>query len=819
MKISLNWLKQYITFDLPAEETGKLLTSCGLEVESIESFETIKGGLKGLVIGEVLTCEKHPDSDHLHLTTVDIGSDTPLNIVCGASNVAAGQKVIVATIGTTLYSDDSSFVIKKSKIRGAVSEGMICAEDEIGIGKSHDGIMVLPADTPVGLQASDYFKVETDYIFEIGITPNRSDATSHYGVARDLFAVLKHNGIPCSQLLLPSTTDIIPHSKKHKITIDIENPIACPRYTGLCFENITVADSPEWLQNRLKSIGIRPVNNIVDITQYIMFEIGQPLHAFDSDYITGNQVIIKNLPSETPFVTLEGNEIKLHEEDLMICNQKEGMCIAGVYGGLHSGVTEKSKNIFLESAYFNPVSVRKTSKRHSLKTDAAFRFERGCDPDITLYAIKRAANLIQEIAGGSLVSEIIDVYPSEIEKPSISLSVTEVEKLIGKSIEMNTISSILLSLGFEIAHIAEDQLLVTVPLNKTDITRPIDLIEDILRIYGYNNVEIPELLQYVPHIKQEQSLAKLQKSLSLLLTGNGFFEIMNNSITTSRYADSFDFINENERIDLVNPLSSDLNAMRQSLLFSGLETIIRNLNNRNNNLKLFEFGKTYHLNPEHKNDSDVTVRYSEKEMLSIFTTGEIMESSWNKTAVDVDFFYLKNVIHNILSKTNFPVEQLQSKISESSMFLEHLVYTIQDQVLVQFGQVHPKILKQFDIKKPVFYGEIDSKILFTSIQNRVVQYKPIPSFPSVKRDLALVVDKTISYQKLEEIAYKYGSSKLKKVSLFDVYEGEKMEEGKKSYALNFILQHDEKTLTEEEISKTMNKLITAFERECGAKLR
>ncbi|HPE40693.1 MAG TPA: phenylalanine--tRNA ligase subunit beta [Bacteroidales bacterium] len=819
MKISLNWLKQYITFDLPAEETGKLLTSCGLEVESIEPFETIKGGLKGLIIGEVLTCEKHPDSDHLHLTTVHIGSDTPLHIVCGASNVAAGQKVVVATIGTTLYSDDSSFVIKKSKIRGAVSEGMICAEDEIGIGKSHDGIMVLPADTPAGLLASEYFNIETDYIFEIGITPNRSDATSHYGVARDLFAVLKHNGIACSQLLLPSTTDIIPTSKKNKITIEIENTAACPRYTGLCFENIEVTESPEWLQNRLKSIGVRPVNNIVDITQYIMFEIGQPLHAFDSDFISGDQVIIKNLPSGSSFITLDGNEIKLHEEDLMICNQKDGMCIAGVYGGIHSGVTEKTKNIFLESAYFNPVSVRKTSKRHSLKTDAAFRFERGCDPDITLYAIKRAANLIQEIAGGSLVSEIMDVYPNEIAKPTISLSVSEVENLIGKPIELNTISNILLSLGFEINHIAENQLLVTVPLNKTDITRPIDLIEDILRIYGYNNVEIPEVLHYAPNLKQEKSNSNLQKTLSLLLTANGFFEIMNNSITTSRYAEMFDFINENERINLVNPLSSDLNAMRQSLLFSGLETIIRNLNNRNNNLKLFEFGKTYHLNPEKIDDSDVTIRYMEKEMFSIFITGEIIESSWNQKAVDVDFFYLKNLIHNILSKTNFPVEQLQSKISENSAFLDHLVYTIQDQVLVQFGQVHPKILKQFEIKKPVFYGEIDFKILFSSIQNRVVQYTPIPSFPSVKRDLALVVDKTVSYQNLEEIAYKYGSSKLKKVSLFDVYEGEKIEQGKKSYALNFVLQHGEKTLTEEEISKTMKKLIAAFERECGAKLR
>ena len=818
MKISLNWLKQYISFNLPPEETGKLLTSCGLEVESIEMFETIKGGLNGLVVGEVLTCENHPDSDHLHITTVNIGQEQPLNIVCGASNVASGQKVIVATIGTTLYQQDSSFVIKKSKIRGAVSEGMICAEDEIGVGTSHDGIMVLPKETPVGLPASQYFKIETDYIFEIGITPNRSDATSHFGVARDLFAVLKHNDIPCSQLLLPSTTDLIPISKKHKVTIDIENTAACPRYTGLCFENITVADSPEWLQNRLKSIGIRPVNNIVDITQFVMFEIGQPLHAFDNDNIKGDHVIIKNLPSETPFITLDGNEIKLHEEDLMICNQEEGMCIAGVYGGLNSGVTDKTKNIFLESAYFNPVSVRKTSKRHSLKTDAAFRFERGCDPDVTVYAIKRAANLIQEIAGGTLVSEIIDIYPSEIEKPTISISVAEVEKLIGKHIEINTISNILLTLGFEIHHIDVDQLLVTVPLNKTDITRPVDLIEDILRIYGYNNVEIPDTLHYIPNSKLDASQSKLQKSLSLYLSGLGFNEIMNNSITTRNYSEIFDFINEKERIDLVNPLSSDLNSMRQSLLFSGLETIFRNSNTRNTNLQLFEFGRTYHIQEGSQKGDDVKKRYLEKETMSIFLTGERTESSWNQSSVEVDFFMLKNVVHNILSKINFPTETIVSR-QGSEIFLEHLIYGINDVDLVKFGQVHPKILKQFDIKKPVYYAEINFELLYSLSKQNKVLYKAIPAYPTVKRDLALVVDKSVTYGTLENIAYKFGTSKLKKVSLFDVYEGEKIEKGKKSYALNFVLQHDEKTLTEEEITKTMNKLIAAFERECGAKLR
>lgn len=818
MKISLNWLKQYLTFDLQPIEIGKLLTSCGLEVESIDTYQSIKGGLEGLVIGEVLTCEKHPDSDHLHITTVNIGSENILNIVCGASNVAAGQKVVVATIGTVLYTEDSSFTIKKSKIRGALSEGMICAEDEIGIGTSHEGIMVLPTDVIVGTPASEYFNVENDYIFEIGLTPNRSDATSHYGVARDLYAVLKHNGIPCSPLLLPTTTDIIPTSKKHKISISVENSVDCPRYSGLCFDQITVKDSPEWLQNRLKSIGVRPVNNIVDITQYIMFEIGQPLHAFDSDFIKGNEIIVKNLPKKTPFITLEGNKIELHEEDLMICNAQEGMCIAGVYGGLNSGVTHKTTNIFIESAYFNPVSVRKTSKRHNLKTDAAFRFERGCDPDVTLYALQRAANLIQEIAGGVLVSEIIDIYPTEIERKTIQLLISDVEKLIGKPIEFNVITNILHYLGFDMTHHDSNQILVTVPLNKTDVTRPVDLIEEILRIYGYNNVEDPLTFNYTPNQKAQFSISNLQKMVSLYLSGIGFFEIMNNSLTKNTYSKDYDFINENEVIHLLNPISSDLNAMRQTLLFSGLETIVRNVNNRNLNLQLFEFGKTYSLNTNTK-EEDVTVRFVEKETLALFLTGKRIEESWNQSGVDVDFFYLKNVIHNILLKNNFPIQDITCKSDSTSLFLENLTYEFNETPIVKFGQIHPKILKNFDLKKPVFYAEIDVKLLLIHSQNRTINYKPIPNYPSVSRDLSLVIDAQVSYSTLEAIAYKYGTSKLKKVSLFDVYEGEKLEAGKRSYALNFILQNDEKTLTEEDINKIMNKLISAFERECGAKLR
>ena len=824
MKISFNWLKQYISFDLSPEGTGNYLTNCGLEVEAIEKFETIKGGLQGIVIGEVLTCENHPDSDHLHVTTVNIGAETPLNIVCGAPNVKSGLKVAVATIGTTLYAGDEPFTIKKSKIRGAVSEGMICSEKEMQLGDTHEGIMELDKKAKIGQPASKYFKIEDDYIFEIGLTPNRSDAISHFGVARDLYAVLKQNDIPCTTPILPLIGDFIPSIKNTPIAISIENKTACPRYTGICLENVTVKESPEWLKNRLLSIGVRPVNCIVDATQFVMFETGHPLHAFDSDKIADRKVIIKTLPKDTIFKTLDDKEIKLHEEDLMICDAEKAMCIAGVYGGKNSGITNETKNVFLESAYFNPVSIRKTSKRHELKTDAAFRFERGCDVNMTVYAIRRAAKLLIEVADAVIASDVIDEYPTTIEPIVVSLPVDEdsVAKIAGQIIDKQTISSILLNLGFENTSMSEDNLSVTIPPNKHDITRTIDLVEEVLRIYGYNNIETSNEIKYFTHSNPQPTFQKLQKKLSIYLANNGFFEVMNNSITNGEYASIFDFICENERVDLINPLNCELNAMRQTLLLSGLETISRNLNYKNNNLKLFEFGKTYHL--VNKDETDVLKRYSEREKLTLFATGKNHDENWIEQTKDLDFFFLKNFVENILQKCGvIPVEtRLIASLQPAepvSPLTNTLYYNHEEKPVAQIGQISQQILKHFDIKKPVFYAEIDVELLFLEYQKTNTLYTPIATNPAVKRDLALVVDKAVSYQQLEKIATQFGSRHIKKISLFDVYEGDKLPENKKQYALNFVLQHPEKTLTDEEISKIMSKLLVAFERECGATLR
>lgn len=822
MKISYKWLKDLLTFDLSAEETSIYLTNCGLEVEGVETFETVKGGLKGLVIGEVLTCEAHPNSDHLHVTTVNVGQEEPLHIVCGAANVAAGQKVVVATIGTTLYDGDESFTIKKSKLRGELSEGMICAEDEIGLGESHDGIMVLDPEAVPGTPASQYFKIESDTVFEIGLTPNRCDAICHNGVARDLYAALVQNDVPCSPLILPAAPELKPNANVNfRIDVEVENKKACPRYTSLLLDNVKVAPSPEWLQTKLKSVGIRPINNVVDITQYIMLEIGQPMHAFDADKIKGNKVIVKNLPEGTPFVTLDGNEVKLSENDLMICNAEEGMCIAGVYGGLESGVTDQTTRLFLESAYFNPVSIRKTAKRHGLKTDASFRYERGCDPDITVYAIKRAAQLVVELCGASVISDINDYYPEKIEPLHVTLRYDEVNKVAGKVIDKKIISQILLHLGMQVQTAGEDQLRVIIPLNKADVTRPIDLIEEILRIYGYNNIEIPDMLSYRLSQRNFVDVAyQMQMTISTFLADNGFYEVMNNSLSKSEYAERFDFINENETIKLLNPLSTELNAMRQSLLFSGLENVERNVNNKNANLRLFEFGKTYHLDPATERDADVTLRYRERQELAMFVTGKKNEDSWNHKGEDLDFFYLKNMIDNVLVKVNFPTQKLKiSQTGEARMFCDHLNYMVGEEVLVTMGMLNNMVVKPFGLKKPVYYAEFNLELLEKMITNQTVKYQQIATYPSVKRDLALVVDQNMTYDTLEQIGYKYGSKLIKSISLFDVYEGDKVEQGKKSYALNFVLQHPDKTLTDEEINKVMSKLVAAYEREAGAKLR
>lgn len=821
MKISYKWLKELLKFNLTAEETAAYLTDCGLEVEGIELFETVKGGLRGLKIGEVLTCEPHPNSDHLHVTTVNVGEEEPLHIVCGAPNVAAGQKVVVATIGTVLYNGDESFTIKKSKLRGELSEGMICAEDEIGLGTSHDGIMVLPEEAVPGTPAADYFKVEADTIFEIGLTPNRCDAICHFGVARDLFATLAQHDIPCSTLVRRNAREVQPVAGVHsRIDIVIENSKDCPRYSGVLIDDIKVQESPEWLQTKLRSVGVRPINNIVDITQYIMLELGQPMHAFDADKIEGNKVIVKNLPEGTPFVTLDGNEIKLNANDLMICNEKEGMCLAGVYGGLHSGITENTTRLFLESAYFNPVCIRKTAKRHGLKTDASFRYERGCDPSITVYALKRAVELVLELAGGYPVMNILDRYPNEIEPAQITLYYDQVNQVAGKIIEKQAITKILMLLDMEVKPVGDDKIIVTVPLNKADVTRPIDLIEEILRIYGYNNIEIPTTLTYdMSCLRQNDTVYQMQTAISKYLADNGFYEVMNNSLTKAEYAQRFDFLDERETVKLLNPLSSELNAMRQTLLFSGLENVMRNVNNKAADLRLFEFGKIYTLNPQSVVGDDVTVRYQEREMMSLFVTGKLGDDNWEGKSVDADFFYLRNMIDNFLMKVNFPMEKVQLVTdTEPRMFAQHVSYKVDDVTPIHIGILRADILRSFDLKKPVYYAEIEVEAV-NALRKNVVNYTPINPYPAVRRDLALVVDKDVTYDTLEKIGYKYASKLLKQVNLFDVYEGAGLGEGKKSYALNFVLQSAERTLTDEEINKVMNKLVSAYEREVGAKLR
>jgi len=821
MKISYKWLKELLKFNLTAEETAAYLTDCGLEVEGIDTFETVKGGLRGLKIGEVLTCEPHPNSDHLHVTTVNVGDPEPLHIVCGAANVAAGQKVVVATIGTVLYNGDESFTIKKSKLRGELSEGMICAEDEIGLGTSHDGIMVLPEEAVPGTPAADYFKVDADTIFEIGLTPNRCDAICHFGVARDLYATLVQHGVPCSTLVRRNAREVQPVSGVHsRVDIIIENQKDCPRYSGALIDDIKVQESPEWLQTKLRSVGIRPINNIVDITQYIMLELGQPMHAFDADKIEGNKVIVKNLPEGTPFVTLDGNEIKLSADDLMICNEKEGMCIAGVYGGLHSGITENTTRLFLESAYFNPVSIRKTAKRHGLKTDASFRYERGCDPSITVYALKRAVELVLELAGGYPVMDVVDRYPNVQEPAQITLYYEDVNQVAGKVIEKQTITKILVLLDMEVKPAGDDKLIVTVPQNKADVTRPIDLIEEILRIYGYNNIEIPTTLTYdMSCLHQSDNAYQMQMTISKYLADNGFFEVMNNSLTKAEYAQRFDFLDERETVKLLNPLSSELNAMRQSLLFCGLENVSRNVNNKTADLRLFEFGKTYHLNPQSVVGDDVTVRYQEREMMSLFVTGKLGDDTWEGKSADADFFYLRNMIDNFLLKINFPMEKIQLVTdTEPRMFAQHVSYKIDEATPVHIGVLRADILRYFDLKKPVYYAEIDVAAV-NALRKTAVNYTPINTYPAVRRDLALVVDKDVTYETLEKIGYKYASKLLKQVTLFDVFEGAALGDGKKSYALNFVLQSADRTLTDEEINKTMNKLVAAYEREVGAKLR
>lgn len=817
MKISHSWLTQYLNVSKTPEEISSILTSIGLEVESLEVKEAIKGGLKGVVVGEVLTCEKHPDADKLSVTTVNVGSGKPLNIVCGAPNVAKGQKVLVATVGTKLYLNGQEIVIKKAKLRGQLSEGMICAEDELGLGDSHDGIMVLPTDAPVGMPAADYLKIEKDYQYEIGLTPNRVDAASHYGVARDLAAYISFHEKPVKPIL-PDVSEFKVDNNSLPIPVEVVNTEACPRYCGVTISGLKVAPSPEWLQKRLRAIGLNPINNVVDITNFVLHEVGQPLHAFDADAIIGNKVVVKTMPEGTPFVTLDGVERKLSANDLMICNESEPMCIAGVFGGLHSGVTEKTTSVFIESACFNPVYVRKTSRRHDLHTDASFRFERGTDPNITIWALKRAALLIKEIAGGTISSEIVDVYSSPVLHYEVDFKIDRAWSLIGKQIPENEIEKILDGLEIKVLAKKGRHWLLGVPTYRVDVRREADVIEDVLRIYGYNNVEIGSKVNGTLSYTKKPDSLKMQNIVSDYLSSNGFAEIMCNSLTKGGYYEKLTTFPEVNSVKILNPLSKELNVLRQTLLFGGLESIQRNINFRNLNLKLYEFGNCYIFKPEVQSSNPLD-RYSEYFAIGIWLTGENIKEHWMTKPEKQNFFHLKGYVHSILNRFGFSIDRIDVTESPDDIFSYGLTYKVQEKHLVTFGLVSAEILRQFDIKADVFFAEIMWQPIMEMIAGSKIQYQELPKFPEVRRDLALLIDSSVKYEQIRKLAFATERELLKSVNLFDVYQGKSIPEGKKSYAISYILQDESKTLTDEQIDRTMKRLIDVYVRELGAQIR
>ena len=820
MNISYNWLKEYVNFDLTPDEVAAALTSIGLETGSVEEVQTIKGGLEGLVIGEVLTCVEHPNSDHLHITTVNLGNGEPTQIVCGAPNVAAGQKVVVATLGTKLYDGDECFTIKKSKIRGVESIGMICAEDEIGIGTSHDGIIVLPEDAVPGTLAKDYYNVKSDYVLEVDITPNRADACSHYGVARDLYAYLIQNGKQAT-LQRPSVEAFAVENHDLDIKVTVENSEACPRYAGVTVKGVTVKESPEWLQNKLHLIGVRPINNVVDITNYIVHAFGQPLHCFDADKIKGGEVIVKTMPEGTPFVTLDGVERKLNERDLMICNKEEAMCIAGVFGGLDSGSTEATTDVFIESAYFHPTWVRKTARRHGLNTDASFRFERGIDPNITICCLKLAALLVKELAGGTISSEIKDICVAPAQDFVVKLAYEKIHSLVGKVIPVETIKSIVSSLEMKITNETAEGLTLAVPPYRVDVQRDCDVIEDILRIYGYNNVEIPSTLKSSLTTKGDADKSnKLQNLVAEQLVGCGFNEILNNSLTRAAYYDGLESYPSNHLVMLMNPLSADLNSMRQTLLFGGLESIAHNANRKNADLKFFEFGNCYYFDADKKNPEKTLAAYSEDYHLGLWVTGKRVSNSWAHADENSSVYELKAYVENILKRLGLDLRNLVVGNLTDDIFAAALsVNTKGGKRLATFGVVTKKLLKAFDIDNEVYYADFDWKELMKAIRSVKISYKEISKFPAVKRDLALLLDKNVQFAEIEKIAYETEKKLLKEVELFDVYEGKNLEAGKKSYAVSFLLQDESQTLNDKMIDKIMSKLVKNLEEKLNAKLR
>ena len=806
MKISYNWLKQFIKIDWQSEETAALLTDLGLEVEVVEKYQSVKGGLEGIVVGHVLTCVPHPDADRLKITTVDLGDGIPVQIVCGASNVAAGQKVPVATIGTVLYDKEGeSFTIKKGKIRGQESHGMICAEDEIGLGTSHDGIMVLDQSLQPGTPAATVFKIENDEVFEIGLTPNRADAMSHLGTARDLRAGMLQSGANV-ELITPSVSKFRVDKRTLKIDIDVKDSKLVPRYCGVTISGISVKPSPTWLQNRLKAIGLNPKNNIVDVTNYVLHELGQPLHAFDAAKISG-KVIVKTVPAGTKFTTLDDVERSLHEEDIMICDEKGPLCIAGVFGGKESGVSESTNSIFLESAYFNPVSVRKTAKRHQLNTDASFRFERGIDPSITEYALKRAALLIQEVAGGEITSDVIDVYPKKVEDFSVFLNFNKVTKIIGQEISKDIIKKILVSLDIKVNSVSDSGLGLTIPAYRVDVQREIDVIEEILRVYGYNNIKFSNKVNATVSNSPRTEDYKIQNVVATQLNSQGFHEMMANSLTTANYIQLSEMLKEEHNVTMLNPLSSDLATMRQSLLFSGLEAISYNINRKSTDLKLFEFGKTYHNYPS---------GYEEKKHLTLFLTGNRNQETWTSAQKPTDFFLFKGYVNAILERLG--IQKTQNQPLSTDVFAEGIAISLGKETIVELGVVKKSILKHFGIKQEVFFADFNWAAILKLVSNKI-KYTEIPKYPEVRRDLALLIDQAVTYESIYTIARQTEKSLLKNIDLFDVYEGQNLPEGKKSYALSFSIQDSLKTLTDEQIDKIMNKLQKNFETELGAVLR
>ena len=808
MKISYNWLRQFIKVSRTPGETGELLTDLGLEVEGIQEFQSVKGSLRGIVVGEVLTCQPHPNADRLKVTTVDLGNGEPVQIVCGAPNVAAGQKVPVATVGTTLYDDKgAAWEIKKSKIRGEVSNGMICSEDELGLGQSHDGIMVLDAEVTPGTPAAKLFEIENDHVFEIGLTPNRADAMSHWGVARDLKAGLQQQGEQL-ELITPSISNFHVDSRSRRIPVKITNAELVPRYCGVTLTGVEIAESPKWLQNRLKAIGITPKNNVVDVTNYVMHDLGQPLHAFDADRISGNEIIVQTLPAGTKFTTLDDVERELHEEDLMICDAEKPLALAGVFGGIGSGVTLGTKNLFIESAYFNPVTVRKTAKRHGLSTDASFRYERGVDPNITEYALKRAVLLIQELAGGSVASDIDDYYPKKVEDFPVFLTFQKINTLVGQNISQEVIKSILASLEIRVNNVTETGMGLNIPPYRVDVKREADVIEEILRIYGYNNIEFGDKINASVANSSRFEDYKLQNLIAGQLVGQGFYETMANSLTSPAHQNLSEQLKEDHAVNMLNPLSQDLSVLRQSLLFSGLESLSYNLNRKRSDLKFFEFGKTYHNYDSGR---------QENKHLAIFISGNRNRETWTTSVKKGDFFYLKGVVTSVLEKLG--ITDLKTSPSKNDIFSEAVSFSFNKAKLVEFGVIRKNILKKFDIGQEVLYADFNWDQVVETAKQQQQKFRGIAKFQPVRRDFALLLDEAVKFDEIHDLAYKTEKDLLRDVHLFDVYQGNNLPAGKKSYAVSFILQDEKKTLTDKQIDKIMNKLQQNLEKQLGAELR